>query len=59
MSDRKRASFDEFKAHTIALVCGEKVVDPTPPKVWVEPTAGGENCPIDNPSHGRPGKLGR
>ncbi len=39
MNDRKTASFDEFKAYTIAVVRGEQTVDPTQPKIWVEPMA--------------------
>lgn len=57
MSDRKTASFDEFKAYTIAVVRGEQAVDPTQPKIWVQPTASGENSPIGNPPREHLGKL--
>ncbi len=32
----KRGSFPEFKEFTLAVVRGERKVDPTEPKIWVE-----------------------
>ena len=42
MSNPKTASFDEFKAYTMAVVRGDQAVDPAQPKIWVEPATSGE-----------------
>lgn len=36
----KTGTFDEFTAYTLAVARGERVVDPTEPKVWIERTEG-------------------
>lgn len=35
---RKVGTFEEFKKYTLAVVRGERVVDPQEPKIWVERT---------------------
>ena len=35
---RKVGTFEEFKRYTLAVVRGERVVDPQEPKIWVERT---------------------
>ena len=40
--NRKSATFGEFKDYTLAVVRGERAVDPNEPKVWLEPIEGGE-----------------
>jgi predicted transcriptional regulator len=38
---RKTGTFQEFKDYTLAVARGERKVDPSEPKVWVEPIEGG------------------
>lgn len=40
--NRKSATFGEFKDYTLAVARGERMVDPSEPKVWYERIAGGE-----------------
>jgi len=35
---KKAASFEEFKAFTLAVVAGKRKVGPDDPKIWYEPT---------------------
>jgi hypothetical protein len=32
----RTGSFEEFKAYTLAVVRGERTVDPNTPKIWIE-----------------------
>ncbi len=38
---RKTGTFEEFKDYTLEVARGERKVDPSEPKVWVEQVAGG------------------
>lgn len=40
--NRKSATFGEFKDYTVAVARGERMVDPSEPKVWCEQIEGGE-----------------
>jgi predicted transcriptional regulator len=39
---RRTATFQEFKDYTLAVARGERKVDPSEPKVWVERIEGGQ-----------------
>lgn len=39
---RRTGTFEEFKDYTLAVVRGERKVDPSEPKIWVERVEGGE-----------------
>ncbi len=43
MTDEKTGSFEDFKAYTLAVLRGERVVDPAEPKIWVERVEGEGN----------------
>jgi hypothetical protein len=38
----RTGTFDEFKAHTLAVARGARAVDPNEPKVWIERVGEGE-----------------
>ena len=40
MTNRMTGSFEEFKAHTLAIARGEVKADPSQPKIWVEKAEG-------------------
>jgi predicted transcriptional regulator len=40
MTEHKTGSFEDFKKFTLAVVRGERKVDPAAPKIWVERTEG-------------------
>jgi predicted transcriptional regulator len=42
--DHKVGTFEEFRAYTLAVARGERRVDPTEPKVWIEPTESREGA---------------
>jgi predicted transcriptional regulator len=42
MTEHKTGSFEDFKNFTLAVVRGERTVDPTEPKIWVERTEGND-----------------
>lgn len=39
---RRTGTFQEFKDYTLAVARGERTVEPSEPKVWVEPLKGGK-----------------
>jgi hypothetical protein len=41
--NRKSTTFGEFKDYTLAVARGERMVDPSEPKVWCERIGGDEN----------------
>ena len=41
---RRTGTFQEFKDYTLAVARGERKVDPSAPKVWVEPIEGGTSA---------------
>jgi predicted transcriptional regulator len=41
---QKTGTFQEFKDYTLAVARGERQVDPSEPKVWVEQIEGGEGA---------------
>ena len=50
MAMKKAASFDAFKAFTLAVAAGTRKVDPDEPKIWFEPTNAmdvGSSAPCD------------
>lgn len=36
MTDVKTGTFEDFKAFTLAIARGERAVDPSEPKIWIE-----------------------
>jgi hypothetical protein len=36
--NRRTGTFEQFKEHTLAVVRGEREIDPNEPKIWCEPT---------------------
>lgn len=40
--NRRTGTFEQFKEHTLAVVRGEREIDPNEPKIWREQVAGGK-----------------
>ena len=43
MTGHKAGTFEDFQAYTLAVVRGDRQVDPTEPKIWVERVPGGND----------------